>query len=547
MTKNLKYLVVLTLLLISNNIMSQNTQQSGNWGDNSTWVDNSPGYNFNNNTTININTNHDVISNNNILFNNNATINVYGRLTINGDLNVHNGLSINIFENGVFIVNGTIDMNNNANITVDGDLYATTITGGNNNNISGEGNVYVENIEGVNIGGNINVQECDFNSIYFPGNQSSYIYFPELWSSTEFSTSELTISTWVKWETNSPTPQWANMITYNSPTGSGDNGSFWLQHNQDNTRFEFAVQTNNGRVFVWSDESLTIQNDIWYHLTGVYDGSELKLYVNGILQNDIRSLTGVVNYNSNFELNIGRWANSSGENRYFNGHLLNITLWSIALTNEEVLDLIMSPDSFIDNNINSLLGKWDLNNIQGTLVPDDSNYGINGVISGFVTGSCTELPDVNTIMPILLLSFTAYQHQRSIKIEWVTASEINNDYFVLELSTDLQNWNIVTYVQGAGDSNSLLKYSYVDENPYHGISYYRLTQHDFDGKFEVFSPAAVNFSISDNFRVEIYDFMGVKLKEMWIYNIDERLPSFNRPVIVRYFNNQELIQTRKLK
>jgi len=71
-----------------------------------------------------------------------------------------------------------------------------------------------------------------------------------------------------------------------------------------------------------------------------------------------------------------------------------------------------------------------------------------------------------------------------VYLEWVTASEINNDYFTLERSRDAINWTIVGTVDGAGNSNQNIIYSYVDNKPYNGVSYYRLKQTDFNGQFE---------------------------------------------------------------
>jgi len=72
----------------------------------------------------------------------------------------------------------------------------------------------------------------------------------------------------------------------------------------------------------------------------------------------------------------------------------------------------------------------------------------------------------------------------NIELYWVTSNEINNDYFTIEKSNDGINFEIVEIILGAGNSDILLEYSFVDKNPINGISYYRLKQTDFDGKFE---------------------------------------------------------------
>jgi hypothetical protein len=77
-----------------------------------------------------------------------------------------------------------------------------------------------------------------------------------------------------------------------------------------------------------------------------------------------------------------------------------------------------------------------------------------------------------------------------VDINWITASEINNEWFTLHRSTDLIHWEEVLKLPGAGNSNQPLHYSVTDDRPLEGISYYRLTQTDYDGKFEHFDPTS---------------------------------------------------------
>ncbi|MEK7225642.1 MAG: hypothetical protein AAB221_08160, partial [Bacteroidota bacterium] len=62
-----------------------------------------------------------------------------------------------------------------------------------------------------------------------------------------------------------------------------------------------------------------------------------------------------------------------------------------------------------------------------------------------------------------------------------TVSEINNDYFTVQRSRDMENFENIATVKGSGNSNTPINYSSTDNNPLEGISYYRLKQTDFDG------------------------------------------------------------------
>ena len=87
-------------------------------------------------------------------------------------------------------------------------------------------------------------------------------------------------------------------------------------------------------------------------------------------------------------------------------------------------------------------------------------------------------------LPIELLTFTAkLNSDKNVDLNWATASEINNDYFTVEKSENGTDFEPLLHVDGAGNSTSVLHYHAIDENPYQGITYYRLKQTDFNGMY----------------------------------------------------------------
>jgi hypothetical protein len=77
-------------------------------------------------------------------------------------------------------------------------------------------------------------------------------------------------------------------------------------------------------------------------------------------------------------------------------------------------------------------------------------------------------------------------------LTWATASQINNDYFTIAKSFDGYDFIEVSHINGAGNANEYISYTTKDVDPYYGTSYYRLTQTDYDGKFERFPIVSVN-------------------------------------------------------
>jgi hypothetical protein len=96
-------------------------------------------------------------------------------------------------------------------------------------------------------------------------------------------------------------------------------------------------------------------------------------------------------------------------------------------------------------------------------------------------------------LPVQLLSFEAKATDNDVEVNWVTESELNNDYFVVESSQDGEAWGAVRQVKGKGTTAIKSKYSIVDERPYTGVSYYRLRQVDFDGSSELSKVVMVKF------------------------------------------------------
>jgi hypothetical protein len=88
-------------------------------------------------------------------------------------------------------------------------------------------------------------------------------------------------------------------------------------------------------------------------------------------------------------------------------------------------------------------------------------------------------------LPIELLFFDAKLVEDNIvELQWSTSSETNNDFFNIEKSRDGNQWELLEKINGAGHSNHKIDYLTFDDNPFTGLSYYRLKQTDFNGDYE---------------------------------------------------------------
>lgn len=103
--------------------------------------------------------------------------------------------------------------------------------------------------------------------------------------------------------------------------------------------------------------------------------------------------------------------------------------------------------------------------------------------------SITALP----IMSIQLLAFNAESNNNGVQLQWTTASELNNDYFTLQRSTDGVAFTDVLRTDGVGNSAVPVTYVAMDPAPVDGLSYYRLQQTNVQGLVTTLHAVPVQF------------------------------------------------------
>ncbi len=239
--------------------------------------------------------------------------------------------------------------------------------------------------------------------------------------------------------------------------------------------------------------------------TGITDIINSTFYKNtanvggAVYQNESSSSTGETNiYNSIFS------ENQAGFNDIFNMSGSGTASPTILLRNclfaeSDCSDLgINGPNETLDCDGSSLfnsdpvfvdatMGNFDL-----TTASDAINAGDNGFLPGSIADDYSGNPriiqdidmgafELQTVLPVELISFTAKAKAEQVALSWTTASEKNNDYFEVERSVDGRNFDYLATIKGAGTTTLARHYQTSDKNPINGINYYRLKQVDFDG------------------------------------------------------------------
>ncbi len=105
-------------------------------------------------------------------------------------------------------------------------------------------------------------------------------------------------------------------------------------------------------------------------------------------------------------------------------------------------------------------------------------------------------------LPVELVSFSARISYTEIILNWLTATEVNNYGFEVQRSVNADNWEVLDFVEGHGNSNSPKEYNFIDsEINSAGIYSYRLKQIDNDGSYEFSKTIEVNFGSPISFEL----------------------------------------------
>lgn len=128
------------------------------------------------------------------------------------------------------------------------------------------------------------------------------------------------------------------------------------------------------------------------------------------------------------------------------------------------------------------------------------------------------LARMSSPLPVNLSNFKTECSDNQNIISWQTLSEKNNLGFEIEKSYNGEEFFKIGFVSGNGNSNTNIKYSYIDKNSTIKTAYYRLKQIDFDGKYEYSEIINVKGCGNVNAGIEVFP---IPAKEILYVNLTE--------------------------
>ena len=460
-------MLFLTFICYSQAIVSSTT---GNWTTGSTWIGGSSptlsggAGNLNDDVTVEIG--HTVTLNGDLTVKSGVTLTIKGTLIISsgGDVDFQNGSIIVVQSSGTLEMNGLTNSNNSTNVTIHGNLIVNgNYTAGTGAAISGNGNMDVSGTSsgsGTTFGTTLSCSDCAIygtgtieNAIIDGSNYGQHAPIEPYWN--------WTYSQQIYYQ--SEIAQEGNIMRlafeYNGNASYTDQVEIYLGHT---TKTSFSSRSN------WISYS---------DLTLVYDGDY-----------SVSSTKGWY------------WIDFDTDFYYNNSDNLVIAVY------EKTTGYHSASDEFYvaDGGLDRVLTFYDDYTNPNPSSPPTAKYK-----QEWIPSLKLEIGQTATPLPITLISFNGFENnQHEIKLTWVVASQMNNDYFTIDHSIDGWKWETITIINGAGNASHTLTYDYTHVNPSNGINYYRLMQTDYDGAFERFSPIAITSTRKRTYIIKKCNILG---------------------------------------
>ena len=255
--------------------------------------------------------------------------------------------------------------------------------------------------------------------------------------------------------------------------GSSQGAVYYLQDGN-----KFIIQFNNWQHYP-STGSVTFQ-------VVLFSTGKITIYYNSLTEVN-SSTTGIENADGTVGLEVA-----------YNSNYIH---------NNLALQISAEPDWLIVNNISGTI--YNANSAVVEVTFQSGDYTFGSYTADIVISSNDPVTPQYVIsvtmeivpLPVELANFTAFQNNEAIILNWTTATEINNSGFEIQKKLKGEDWQVVTFVEGKGNSAEPSNYSYSDPLERKGIYSYRLKQIDYDGGISFSSEVEINIEGPENYSL----------------------------------------------
>lgn len=249
-----------------------------------------------------------------------------------------------------------------------------------------------------------------------------------------------------------------------------------------------AFWVDNGTGFNRAHGATTVPLNTWTHLAGVWDGSQLRVYINGVLDGTTTLSTGAFNATTN-PVRIG----ASLLTESWDGSLDEIRIWNVARTGVEIASYM---NSCMNGTAANLLALYDLEEGGGSTVTDRAGNGYNGTL---VNAPVWSTGIACTTLPVNFLGIHAEYNNNQVRINWKVAGELDIEKYIIERSADGISFSQI----GMVSANRGEEYTFRDDNPLATNACYRVRSLEFSGVFK-YSPTVRIWLASSKSTISLF-------------------------------------------
>lgn len=150
-------------------------------------------------------------------------------------------------------------------------------------------------------------------------------------------TGNMSIACWVNFDSTASRQDFVQKWYVKASAPAEIKQSYLLTLGVTATKIQFFV-SNDGTSGKGTTASAAINTGQWYHVVGVYDGTNIHLYINGAeVTPAVAHNTGI--YDGNRPLEFGRGVDGGVSSYHLNGKITEVMIYNIALTASEITQL----------------------------------------------------------------------------------------------------------------------------------------------------------------------------------------------------------------
>lgn len=137
-----------------------------------------------------------------------------------------------------------------------------------------------------------------------------------------------------------------------------------------------------------------------------------------------------------------------------------------------------------------------------------TSYSLSHIGAFSTAGICGDLTSCNfpfAVLPVRFSNFNvSVENNKSVMLSWEATQQSNNKGFFVEESVDGISWSDKTFIAAVGANSMDTKYSFVDDDPLNGESYYRIKQIDLDGNERFSDVKAVAIVLANGSKISVW-------------------------------------------